>query len=66
MKFLTRTEKSMMEFLNRLRILRSIDAHEVPEVGSWPTFRADPYGYLIRCPPAEAAHIWAAIRKREP
>ena len=53
------------EFLNRLRILRSIDSHEVPELVEWPGFRDDPYEYLINCSDDEAAHIWAALRKRE-
>ena len=29
-------------FLNRLKILRSIDHHEVPEVLDWPAFRGNP------------------------
>ena len=52
-------------FLNRLRILRSLDQHEVPAVW-WHQFRDDPYEYLIRCPDDEAEHIWTALRKREP
>ena len=53
------------QFLNRLRILRSIDAIEVPDVACWPDFRDDPYEYVIRCSDADAAHIWTALRKRE-
>ena len=52
-------------FLNRMRILRSLDAHEVPDVTSWVDFRDDPYGYLISCHDDEAEHIWTALRKRE-
>ena len=53
------------QFLNRLRILRSIDHYEVPMIGSWSKFRDDPYEYLISCSPLEAGHIWDAIVKRE-
>ena len=52
-------------FLNRLRILRSLDGHEVPDVINWPWFRNSPYEYLTCCPDAEAEHIWTALRKRE-
>ena len=54
-------------FLNRLRILRSIDKHEIP-LASWKTwweFQDNPYEYLIRCQPDEAEQIWAALRKRD-
>ena len=54
-----------MRFLNRLRILRSLDAAEVPDLPLWADFRDDPYEYLIRCSHAEAEHIWTALRKRE-
>ena len=57
--------EGLSQFLNRLRILRSIDACELPGVGSWSEFRDGPYEYLISCPPAEAEHIWTALRKRE-
>ena len=61
--------EDMGVFLNRLRILRSLDAFEVPLLaGNWPEwrkFRDDPSEYLISCPPDEAEHIWTALRKRE-
>ena len=53
-------------FLNRLKILRSIDHVEVPEVLDWPAFRDNPPEYFIRCGDAEADHIWAALLAREP
>ena len=53
------------QFLNRLRILRSLDGYEVPNVTNWPRFRDGPYEYLISCPPAEAEYIWAALKERE-
>ena len=58
-------------FLNRLRILRSLDLDDVrlcnddASVTSWLKFRDDPSEYLISCPPDEAEHIWTALRKRE-
>ena len=58
--------EDMGVFLNRLRILRSLDAFEVPLLaGNWPEFRDGPYEYIISCPPDEAEHIWTALRKRE-
>ena len=60
--------EGMEEFLNRLRILRSLDAFEVPLVAGcldWPSFSESPYEYLISCPDDEAEHIWTALRKRE-
>ena len=53
------------EFLNRLRILRSLDSCEVPNLGSWASFRNDPYYYVITCSDDDAAAIWTALRKRE-
>ena len=53
------------EFLNRLRILRSLDLDEVRDVTSWLDFRYDPYEYLISCEDDEAEHIWTALIKRE-
>ena len=54
-------------FLNRLRILRSIDQHEVPELDDtqWRHFRDKPPEFVIRCGDAAAEHIWEALRKRE-
>ena len=60
-----RAKDDMGVFLNRLRILRSLGGYEVPALINWPRFRDDPYEYLICCPPAEAEHIWTALRKRE-
>ena len=56
----------LVQFLNRLRILRSLDYNEVPYVTSWLDFRDDPYEYTISCQDDEAEHIWTALRKREP
>ena len=53
------------QFLNRLRILRSIDGCEVPDIQNWPKFRARPYEYVISCSDEDAAAIWTALRKRE-
>jgi len=54
-----------VRFLNRLRILRSIDQHEVPLVEDWQRFCANPPEYVICCGPVEAQHIWMAVRRRE-
>ncbi len=56
------------EFRNNLRILRSIDYHEVswmsPE--KWVSFRDRPYGFCIRCSDADYDRIWAVIEGRQP
>ena len=58
-------KRELQLFLNRLRILRSIDQRDIPDVKRWFAFREDPPEYLISCPDDEAAHIWTALRKRE-
>lgn len=55
------------QFRNRLRILRSIDRHEIPglEIGAWRRFVDDPFEFLIRADDEQAALIWDVVRKRE-
>ena len=52
-------------FLNRLRILRSLDVDEVPDVSNWRRFQGNPYEYFISCSYADGDHLWWALRKRE-
>ena len=52
-------------FLNRLRILRSLDSYDVPEVSNWGRFRDNPAEYFISCCNDDAERIWTALRKRE-
>ena len=59
-------QPDLRRFGNRLRILRSIDLHEIPQVLDWPAFRDNPSGYFIRCADEEAEQIWLALRRREP
>ena len=54
-----------LQFVNRLRILRSIDHFEVPEIEGWRRFREDPYEYLIQSSREDTERIWRALRKRE-
>ena len=64
---MTVTERDdMRRFLNRLKILRSLDHFEVPDVRDWAMFRDNPAEYYIRCSDAEDEHIWKALRRREP
>ena len=55
------------QFCNRLRIMHSLDLHEIegfpPE--QYGKFSANPYVFLIRSDDAMQAAIWAAILKRE-
>lgn len=53
------------QFHNALRILRSIDAHELGDPDWWPQFREDPYGFLILTREGdEGGAIWRAMVKR--
>ena len=57
-----------LRFVNRLRILRSIDYHEVPGLDErqWCAFRDKPFEFMIRCSDDSREHIFDALRKREP
>lgn len=59
---------TLREFHNALRILRSIDGHELPDLHPQQVeaFIADPYAYFIRAEDAVAERIWAAVQKRQP
>jgi hypothetical protein len=60
------------EFHNALRILTSIDAHELEAAGvirhadhnAWGTFRRDPYRWFIRADDATAEKLWKIIERR--
>lgn len=55
-------------FLNALRILRSIDRHEVrwmPEI-IWQRFNDDPFETLLRLDDDMAAKVFAVIEARQP
>ena len=66
------------QFHNGLRLLRSIDLHELQAEGLWPdlahestrvsvswiNFRDSPWNYFIRCDDETAAKIWAVMVKR--
>ncbi len=52
------------EFHNGLRILRSIDAHELGNPDWWPEFRRDPYWFFIMCGDDDAAKIWDVMVRR--
>lgn len=61
------------EFHNALRIMRSIDRHELIEAGmemtpgdgKFPAFRDDPCGWFIRASDADADVIWTIIKRRQ-
>ena len=60
------TVRDRERFLNRLRILRSLDHVDMmSQLKEWMDFRDDPYEYVISCSDEEAAVIWTALRKRE-
>lgn len=59
------------EFHNALRILSSIDAHELRELDTeiwtdaeWIKFRDDPWRYFIKADDECAVMIWSVITKR--
>lgn len=61
------------EFHNALRILMSIDRHELEAAGvikardhnAWGEFRRDPFRWFIRADDADAPKIWAIIERRQ-
>jgi len=61
------------EFHNALRILMSIDRHELEAAGvikardhnAWGEFRRDPFRWLIRADDTDAPKIWAIIERRQ-
>lgn len=63
---------TLRDFHNRLRILISIDRHELVAAGvipggdhnAWGTFHRDPFRWLIRCDDASAEKLWALIERR--
>ena len=54
------------DFINRLRIIASIDADELEDAGifDWKDFQRDPYKWLMRADDEKAAKLWALIEKR--
>lgn len=55
---------SLHQVQNAIRILHSIDAHELGNPDWWPEFRADPTRYLIHCSDKTAKAIWAVMVQR--
>ena len=53
-------------FSNALRILRSLDLHEVDGIADWQAFRDGPYMYFLRASDADQRTIWRAIERRQP
>lgn len=62
------------DFHNGLRVLSSIDFHELAEAGAitddldgeaeWQQFRANPWRYFIAADDSRAEAIWAIIQRR--
>ena len=56
------------QFHNALRILTSIDFHEVqdvlPDGAAWQSFRTDPFRFFIRADDETADAIWRVIERR--
>lgn len=59
-------------FHNALRLLISIDQHELIDAGVarmderliWQRFRDDPYRWFIQASDADADYVWAIIERR--
>lgn len=66
-------ETELRVFHNRLRILTSIDKHEMVDAGvidgdeplQWTNFWHDPYKWFICCPDDQASKLFGIIQKRE-
>jgi len=56
------------QFVNNLRILRSIDKFEVKFLTArqWIKFRDDPYLFMMRADDPTIEKLWAVIGKRHP
>ena len=52
------------EFHNGLRLLRSIDSHELDDPPWWKEFRDNPYYFFIRCSDESAQRIWKVMLQR--
>jgi hypothetical protein len=59
---------SFKSFHNALRLLRSIDYHEVPFLtdAEWEIFREKPYDFFITTSDINALAIWKVIQSRQP
>lgn len=63
---------SLAAFLNRLKIMKSIDRHELVEAyviakgnpTAWEAFRTDPFEWLIRADAETAVKVWAILKRR--
>jgi hypothetical protein len=62
----------LREFHNRLRVMMSIDRHELIEAGIeimrddsvWWTFQVNPYRWLVACDDVNAERVWSIIERR--
>jgi len=52
------------QFHNGLRLLNSIDAHELGDPEWWPRFRDDPYRFFIKADDGQVEIIWNAMKRR--
>ena len=58
-------KSDLHQFINRLRILRSIDGFEVSGIDNQENFIREPFEYLVRASPKDSAIIFEAILRRE-
>jgi hypothetical protein len=59
--------RKLRSFINALKILRSLDEHEIDGCEEYyADFRDNPYVFLMRCNCDIAEKIWAAIQRRQP
>ena len=66
-------ESDLRVFHNRLRILMSIDKHELVEAGvfsidndeAWAAICRNPWRYFIGCSDEQNKKLWSIIQKRE-
>lgn len=52
------------EFANALRLLHSIDSHELGDPDWYPDFCSHPHSYFVTCADDQADVIWQAMVKR--
>ena len=55
---------NLEEFHNALRVLRSIDSHELQDPEWYSQFRDNPYEFFVRCSSMSARLIWDVVLRR--
>ena len=66
------SDMTLRQFHNGLRVLTSIDRHELVDAGviaeddevEWPIFRSNPHKWMILADADQLAALWGVMKKR--